>query len=41
MFGLISKKKLIEIVKPLAKDGNNPVLTSETEQGRINEFYYK
>ena len=41
MFGLISKKKIIEAVKPLAKEYNNPEIEEKDEQKRTNEFYYR
>lgn len=41
MFGLIRKKRIIEIVKPLAKEYNDPVLSGTTEQAREHEFWYK
>ena len=41
MFGLIRKKRIIEIVKPLAKEYNDPVLSGTTEKAREHEFWYK
>lgn len=41
MFGLIRKKRIIEIVKPLAKEYNDPVLSGTTEEARDREFWYK
>ena len=41
MFGFVSKKQIIEIVKPLAKEYNNPVIEEKDEQKRTNEFYYR
>lgn len=41
MFGLIRKKRIIEIVKPLAKECDDPVLRSTTEEARDREFWYK
>lgn len=42
MFGLISKKKIIEAVKPLAEKYNDSTIDeSKTERENICEFYYK
>ena len=41
MFGFVSKKKIIEIVEPLAKEYNNPVIEEEDKQKQLNEFYYR
>ena len=41
MFGLIRKKRIIEIVKPLAKVYNDPVIEEKDIQKRTNEFYYR
>lgn len=41
MFGLVSKKKIIEAVKPLVKEYNNSVIEEKDEQKRSNEFYYR
>ena len=41
MFGLISKKKIIDIVKPLAKEYNKPIIKKDNELERLQDFYYR
>ena len=41
MFGFVSKRKIIEIVKSLAKEYNNSVIEETDKQKRTNEFYYR